>query len=945
MRTLSIISSFFLTLSCLGQSKKYIDLSNSVNNDSTKTNWVLLRNHFEAGCSDAALNGQGFLADYDWGCHLIGEEAVLLSENRKCGSPSGIDIIGKYDPNIDFSCMHNNGTNSNGATSHYSGGLIHTNIGNEDARNDLNTLLYGYIEAKITVPSISGYYSHFWLFGHRDTRNPATNSFHNEIDIMEWGIGDVVVHTSNFKPAQDSVNRIFQKWNYSLPGQSFSGRGVTYAVQWEPNKMVWFINNKPVRTTINIGPSGIPSPNKRMGVIAGYMPSKKIGNKASYLPNADSAAMNIEYIRLYQKADTSYTHGFIDFLINGKKGININSPVLIPNQSSNLKIIIDNNKSFLPEHFLYVNVDILFDTVWMPFGKIWMKPGDTTMTETLCDRSIQTAFNYKMYDFNLDDFISILGSDDDRLYKLTLGCYESGSNAFCSPDTFETQYFRITPCEAKIEFKINGISNCNDNSNGFMCISPIVISDNHGKSRAILDGSLSVTCSSDYFVSIAEADSIGNINQSTEKYRWLTQDEIDNIEFFDLDNFASTMDLPFEGGKYYRVKLATGHGNSWYSNIKLIHIEACLINNEFLLNRLISTPTQGMGTINTLQYELGTSLILDAGASKFCTDSFTIKIEQLGINGYENFLSKKFPSIYTYLDSSVSTDLQYKYFQGELDVIQELMHDGYLNPSGIKKLKCDSTYRISLIICNPINNCISESVIMHVNGCNSNSEFMLNQQYCLQFSDTAVFNMYHNDFGSLVMWAPNYISCNDTAILKITSIPPTAGGVTQRIILVDYQIQGKRNLVNSADLNISNLLVDRFGATALDSARRYTICLLAKNTCLNDSTETCKDVFFTNSRTCGVPFNNFNNRNIKNYIPSDKILIYPNPSTSLFNFESINNSIINSISVYSLDGKLIYYFDVNEFDFKVNLENIPKGIYISKIIIGNETIYKKLNID
>lgn len=940
MKTTFIILAFFLTSNLICQ-KKYIDLTGGASNSSQKDNWVLLRDHFTAGCTNAQLNAQGFMSDYGWGCHLIGEEAVLLAENRVCGNPDGVDIIGKYNPNVDYNCLHNNGTNGNGATSHYSGGLLHCNIGSETARIDLNTILYGYVEAKITVPSITGYYAHFWLFGHNDTRT-ATNTFHNEIDIMEWGIGDVVVHTSNYKPNQNGTNTIFQKWNYTLPGQSFSGTDVTYAVQWEPNKMVWYINNKPVRTTINIGPGGIPNPNKRMGVIAGYMPSKKIGNKASYLPNADSAAMNIEYIRIYQRADTFYNHGIIDYLINGKKGLSINDPVIIPNQNSNLKINIDNNKSFLPDHFLYVNVEILIDTAWLPFGKIWIKPGDTTnIPETLCTGQIETTFDYRMYNFNLNDFIEIIPSDDNQLYKLTLGSYNPQTNNFCVPDIAETQYFKIIPCEAKIEFKLNGKSNCNDNSNGFMCTNPIVISDNHGKTRIILDGSLSVTCSSDYFISIAEADSVGNINQSTEVFRWLTQEEIDNIEYFDLDNFATTMNLPFEGGKYYRVKLATGHGNGWYSNVKLIYIESCLIKSKFSLNGVISYSTQGMLNSLPLEYDLGTNLNIDAAASLFCSDSFTIKIEELGIHGYSNYLSRKFPSVHTYLDPLVSTDLQYKYFQSELDVIQELILDYNTNMTG-KKFKCDSTYRISLIICNSSNNCVSESVIMHVNACNPNSDFMLQQQYCSTFSDTAIFNMYVG-LGDLVMWAPNYISCNDTTILKIAALPPTLGGTTHRIILGSSPPQGQRNLINSGDLNVSRILVDRFGANALDTGRRYSICLLAKNSCSNDSVETCKEVFFHSSNRCGAPFNNINTRNLKKDIGFDNIIIYPNPSTLLFNFKSIGN--INSISIYNLDGKLINYFSVNKNHFEINMENKPKGIYISKIVLAGEIIYKKLYLD
>jgi type IX secretion system substrate protein len=69
----------------------------------------------------------------------------------------------------------------------------------------------------------------------------------------------------------------------------------------------------------------------------------------------------------------------------------------------------------------------------------------------------------------------------------------------------------------------------------------------------------------------------------------------------------------------------------------------------------------------------------------------------------------------------------------------------------------------------------------------------------------------------------------------------------------------------------------------------------------------------------------------------DKLIqIYPNPSND-GNITILHEEIINSIAVYSIDGKLILTKQVNNNDFQTNLV-LPKGVYFIHIEKNNSTL-------
>lgn len=62
-------------------------------------------------------------------------------------------------------------------------------------------------------------------------------------------------------------------------------------------------------------------------------------------------------------------------------------------------------------------------------------------------------------------------------------------------------------------------------------------------------------------------------------------------------------------------------------------------------------------------------------------------------------------------------------------------------------------------------------------------------------------------------------------------------------------------------------------------------------------------------------------------------IIYPNPSTGIFNLVSNNNEII-AIEIFNIKGQLVYkdHFDLNSNIKNLNLMNQPKGMYLIRLI-------------
>ncbi len=121
------------------------------------------------------------------------------------------------------------------------------------------TFQYGFFESEITMPLVNGCNSAFWLW---DTDQ---HSYYREIDITETWSGRTDNHNSESQlhynqnvnttalhisstPVDDPYRtdgRIFYMSDYTRPHK--------YAVEWTPSKIIWYLDDKIIRNSVNPG--------------------------------------------------------------------------------------------------------------------------------------------------------------------------------------------------------------------------------------------------------------------------------------------------------------------------------------------------------------------------------------------------------------------------------------------------------------------------------------------------------------------------------------------------------------------------------------------------------------------------------------------------------------------------------------------------------------------
>ncbi len=141
---------------------------------------------------------------------------------------------------------------------------------------------YGYVEMRAKVPSGKGLWPAFWLLAHDE--NSAS-----EIDIMDIrGQEPQVVHTTlHYNPG-----RVSDQENADYRGPDFSQGFHTFAVRWEPNVIIWYVDGTEVfRVTDHV-------PQESMDV----MVNLAVGGEWPGNPDASTvfpAYMDVDYVRIY----------------------------------------------------------------------------------------------------------------------------------------------------------------------------------------------------------------------------------------------------------------------------------------------------------------------------------------------------------------------------------------------------------------------------------------------------------------------------------------------------------------------------------------------------------------------------------------------------------------------------------------------------------------------
>ncbi|NOQ25857.1 MAG: T9SS type A sorting domain-containing protein [Bacteroidales bacterium] len=147
-------------------------------------------------------------------------------------------------------------------------------------------------------------------------------------------------------------------------------------------------------------------------------------------------------------------------------------------------------------------------------------------------------------------------------------------------------------------------------------------------------------------------------------------------------------------------------------------------------------------------------------------------------------------------------------------------------------------------------------------------------------------------------------------------------------------------LLYKDDVLIKELSDTIYGVTRLEELIVYSFYVKARDIFGNIS-EASDTIYPKTDSSVGIEDIEDNAKHIK---------VYPNPATGYFNIEFKSEEIINelNISIYSIDGKLVYsnnkLINDNFIEEQINVKNMNTGIYIIKLNTGKNIITERLLI-
>ncbi len=232
---------------------------------------LTFQDEFDGSTLDTGKWGRRF----KWGQAVINNELQAYTDDQFAVASGILNIVGE-EKSATYA----------GMTMNYASGLIAS----------VHHQTYGYFEARMKFPKGQGLWPAFWLLGENGTQGV------NEIDILEFLGHDVdTVYMTLHWGESYSVGHESDSTEYS--GPDFSADFHTYAVDWQPDSIVWYIDG-----TERHSHSGLGVPSVEMYMIANLA----IGG--AWPGNPDGTTMfpanyAIDYIRAYQKSDAAGSGG------------------------------------------------------------------------------------------------------------------------------------------------------------------------------------------------------------------------------------------------------------------------------------------------------------------------------------------------------------------------------------------------------------------------------------------------------------------------------------------------------------------------------------------------------------------------------------------------------------------------------------------------------------
>lgn len=168
------------------------------------------------------------------------------------------------------------------------------------------TQTYGRFEARIKIPYGQGIWPAFWMLGNDIDTNGWPNC--GELDIMEnIGREPSIVHGTIHGPGYSGANGITAAYSLTTP-QKFSEAFHTFAVEWEPNVIRFYVDGLlyKTRTPADLPPGSAWVFNHPFFLILNVA----VGGDFPGNPDATTVFpqnMKVDYVRVYQRSAPSST--------------------------------------------------------------------------------------------------------------------------------------------------------------------------------------------------------------------------------------------------------------------------------------------------------------------------------------------------------------------------------------------------------------------------------------------------------------------------------------------------------------------------------------------------------------------------------------------------------------------------------------------------------------
>ncbi len=743
--------------------------------------------------------------------------------------------------------------------------------------------LYGYFEIKCRNPKAQGMFPAFWLYGEH-----SQSSSWNEIDVYEYGVGDDVVLSHHYQP-KDPLNPNYNKhiadgnFLLSLPGQTFGNTWVNYAVRWEPNKIIWYINNQVVKIVTDR--TGNLIPNVAMHLIANSGNAYSRYNQ--YLPNLFPNNMDIDYIRVYQRVNNTIPDP--SFTINGLRAFTPATPLNIATN----KIILNGSESIMPNHQYFLEVQ--------ECNNLGAPVGSTSASAWLSNTQIDQIENFDIVSFCQSKSYPL---SVNKTYLIKLAG---------SPWIQIVQYIKIINCINSISFKING----NPNST-----TAITIPYNFGKPKIILDASLSNSCLNTFSISINPCLSNGTQTGSASS-RALTVAEVNGINKLDIESICLGLGYTMSYNSYHNIKLTSSSATIFKNQI--IYIPPRTAFATFTINEQSTTFPNAINIAN------GEDILLDGSASTLTENKYFIQIQECDNGGSVFGPGPNQWNNYAFYDPYYKF---WVYDLGRFNIREYCRNNSFALVPGHK-------YRIKLAAGSPWT---EYSQVIYIEPCtNSNSTFIVNPTdqnstdlYANLFSyDPAIDNR------PIYIYGPNCKSCDQTYFLAVQK---TVAGVRTGVEAAKWlTLDEITSLIEFGNFDLRKFCKDPNGDNnssdelLIQNNSTYLVKLVAGGS--GSWVENFRQLVFGTGSKPGK--NTIEYENAKNL---NSINEYFNPENKDLIITAKNNDIKIACKLLNMQGQLIKAFEFFSESFEIKDVNLSSGIYFINYTSNNETRVNKIII-